>query len=112
DELVLRRKVVAWRNHEASLDTASLEPRTRSISTYLLQEYFIPTTNFFTFAEQMARILRSRNVNALNVSIRHSPEDSNTLMKWAATDVLSFVLYYKQRSTQRASAEVALWTKE
>jgi FAD/FMN-containing dehydrogenase len=60
----------------------------------------------------MAHILKARNVNALNVSIRHSPEDFNTLMRWAATEVFSFVLYYKQRANQRASEEVGLWTRE
>jgi FAD/FMN-containing dehydrogenase len=37
DDLLLRRNVVAWQNHEASVNVASLEPRTRIISTYILQ---------------------------------------------------------------------------
>jgi FAD/FMN-containing dehydrogenase len=112
DNRLLGPRVVAWRNHEASLDTGSLEPRTRSMSTYLLQEYFIPSVNVLPFAEQMARILGARNVNALNVSIRHSPADTQTLMTWAPTEVFSFVLYYKQRSNMRGSSESALWTRE
>lgn len=84
---------VAWRNHEASLDTASLEPRTRAISTYLLQEYFIPVPQMLAFSRAMARILRRHDVEALNVSIRHSPRDDTTLLRWAAVPVFSFVLY-------------------
>lgn len=103
---------VTWRNHEASLDVASLEPRTRIISTYLLQEYFIPVKNFLSFAQEMTRILKTRNAQVLNVSIRHSPADNESLMKWAPTEVFSFVIYYKQRNSQRASNAVRVWTRE
>jgi FAD/FMN-containing dehydrogenase len=107
-----RLETVTWRNYEASLDTASLEPRTRSVSTYLLQEYFIPVGNFQPFAQEMARILKARKVNALNVSIRHSPADTESLMKWAPTEVFAFVIYYKQRNLQQASDAVGVWTRE
>jgi FAD/FMN-containing dehydrogenase len=103
---------VTWRNHEASLDAASLEPATRSISTYLLQEYFIPVKNFLSFAQGMARILKTRNVQVLNISIRHSPADKESLMKWAPTEVFSFVIYYKQRNSQQASNAARIWTRE
>jgi len=112
DRTTLQKKTVIWRNYEASLDTASLEPRTRSISTYVLQEYFIPVQNFLPFAQEMARILKARSVNALNVSIRHSPADTESLMKWAPTEVFSFVLYYKQRTHDPASVAVGVWTRE
>jgi len=109
---VLGRQAVVWRNHEASLDTAMLEPRTRSMSTYLLQEFFIPQEKFLPFVRKMAGILKAHQVNALNVSIRHSPADSTSLLAWAPQEVFAFVLYYKQRSTKAASAEVRGWTRE
>lgn len=103
---------VVWRNHEASLDAASLEPRTRWVSTYLLQEYFIPAANFVPFARAMAAILRGRDVAALNVSIRHSPADPTTLMRWAPGEVFCFVLYHKQRTHGFAESTVRGWTRE
>jgi len=109
---VLRKPAVVWRNYEASLDTASLEPRTRSMSTYLLQEYFVPPEGFLPFARKMAGILKDRQVNALNVSIRHSPADTVSLMRWAREEVFAFVLYYKQRSHAAASTEARAWTRE
>jgi len=108
----LEMPAVVWRNHEASLDTASLEPRTRRFSTYLLQEYFIPLAGFLPFAHAMSRILRQHGVNALNVSIRHSPAGDDSLLHWAATEVFAFVLYYKQRSTDAASSAAGTWTRE
>jgi FAD/FMN-containing dehydrogenase len=112
DRSVLGKPTVVWRNHEASLDTASLEPRTRSMSTYLLQEYFIPVDRFLPFVRKMAEILKDRKVNALNVSIRHSPADTVTMMRWAREEVFAFVLYYKQHSNGAASTEARAWTRE
>jgi FAD/FMN-containing dehydrogenase len=112
DPAVLGKPAVVWRNYEASLDTASLEPRTRSMSTYLLQEYFVPVAGFLPFARKMAGILKDRQVNALNVSIRHSPADTVSLMRWAREEVFAFVLYYKQRSHGAASTEARAWTRE
>lgn len=108
----LREHPVAWRNHEASLDVASLEPRTRKFSTYLLQEYFIPVEGFAAFAADLRRILTAHDVNALNVSIRHSPADATTLLRWAPREVFSFVLYYKERSSRWADDDSARWTRK
>lgn len=93
-------------------DTDSLEPPTRLLSTYLLQEYFIPVGNFLGFARSLAGILKGHKVNALNVSIRHSPADTRSVLSWAPTDVFSFVLYYKQRTTGRARRRAEAWTRE
>jgi FAD/FMN-containing dehydrogenase len=110
--LLMRPAAVKWLNHEASLDAAELEPRTRAMSTYVLQEYFIPERGFLAFAQGMARLLKRRNVEALNVSIRHSPPDRISTLAWAREEVFSFVLYYKQRTSQRARERVAEWTRE
>lgn len=110
--LLTRGPVVKWLNHEASLDAAELEPRTRALSTYVLQEYFVPERHFLGFAEGLARVLRTRGVEALNVSIRHSPRDRDALLPWAREDVFSFVLYHKQRTSDDAQREVGRWTRE
>ncbi|MGQ0658382.1 MAG: FAD-binding protein [Chromatiales bacterium] len=111
DPMILNKPAVVWRNHEASLDVASLEPRTRAVSTYALQEYFIPVSQFVPFARTLAGILKAHRVNALNVSVRHSPADTTSLLSWAPTEVFSFVLYYKQRSTRRATEAVGVWAR-
>lgn len=109
---ILGESVVVMRNHEASLDAASLEPRTRMFSTYLLQEYFIPVRSFAIFARRMAAILRRHEVNALNISIRHSPADTVSLLKWAPGEVFSFVLYHKQRTWPGADQRAGTWTRQ
>lgn len=107
----LRGPRVIRRNLEASLDVASLEPRTRAMSTYLLQEYFIPVRHFRAFATAMGTLLRVHAVNALNVSIRHAPADNVTLTPWAKREVFCFVLYYKQRRYPWSDRQSAVWTR-
>jgi FAD/FMN-containing dehydrogenase len=109
---LLRDPAVMYRNRQASLDVQSLEPRTRRLSTYLLQEYFIPTGAFTSFCRELQRILANNDVDALNVSIRHSPADTRSLLRWAPTDVFSFVLFHKQRSWRGADVSAGRWTRK
>ena len=110
--LLTAKPAVKWLNHEASLDVAELEPRTRSMSTYVLQEYFIPERNFLSFAREMVRVLGQHGPEVLNVSIRHSPADQDSMLPWAREDVFSFVLFYKQRTSQAAQEKAGRWTRE
>lgn len=110
-EAMLHQREVLWRNREASLDIAELEPATRRLSTYLLQEYFVPAPAFVDFSRAMAKILRDNEVHALNVSIRHAPADRESLLSWSPQPVFSFVLYHKQRSGGRADAVAGQWTR-
>lgn len=110
--LLTSNPVVKWLNHEASLDVAELEPRTRKISTYALQEYFIPPAYVNQFAQALSRVLQRHRVEAVNVSIRHSPKDAVSLLPWAKEEVFSFVLYYKQRTNLKAQKATGRWTRE
>lgn len=102
---------IRWLNHEASLDAAELEPRSRERSTFALQEYFVPERRFEAFAREMVGVLRARGVEAVNVSIRHAPADRDALMRWAREDVFSFVLYHKQGTASSEREEVGRWTR-
>lgn len=112
DPLVFRDNPVTWRNYEASYDVAELEPRSRVRQTYVLQEYFVPVARFDEFVPKMRDIFRRRNVNVLNVSVRHATPDPGSLLAWAREEVFSFVVYYKQGTGATARAEVEAWTRE
>jgi len=112
DPLLFRRKIVHWRNFEASYDVAELEPASREHSTYVLQEYFCPVERFAEFVPRMAEILQRHRVNALNVSVRHAQADPGSLLAWARGETFAFVLYHKQRTRDNARQRVAVWTRE
>lgn len=58
-----------------------------------------------------AVVWREHGVEALNVSIRHSPPGVDSLLPWAKEEVFSFVLYHKQRTHARAQKAVGVWTR-
>src|SRR5262245_27456048 len=112
DPLLFRRKIVHWRNFEASYDVAELEPASREHTTYVLQEYFCPVERFAEFVPKMAEILQRHRVNALNVSVRHAQADPGSLLAWARGETFAFVLYHKQRTRDNARQRVGVWTRE
>jgi FAD/FMN-containing dehydrogenase len=103
--------VVKWRNHEASLDVAELEPRSRKDSTYVLQEYFVPVRHFEVFVRDMAEVIRTHRAQVLNVSVRHAKADPVPLLPWAKEEVFCFVVYYKQKTSAQACAATQAWTR-
>lgn len=112
DPLLYMFRKVHWRNFEAGYDVAELEPVSRKLTTYVLQEYFVPVDRFNDFVPKMAEILQRHRVNALNVSVRHAQQDAGTVMAWARGETFAFVLYYKQRTRDNAINRVSVWTRE
>lgn len=110
--LLAAKPAVVWRNREASLDVAELEPRTRRITTYALQEYFVPKRHFIAFAQKLARALSANSRHVLNVSIRHSPADRVSMLPWAKEAVFAFVIFYKQGTGPSARDAVGAWTRQ
>ncbi|MNL07024.1 D-arabinono-1,4-lactone oxidase [compost metagenome] len=108
-----KKELVVWRNYEASYDVAQLEPKTpRLLFTYVLQEYFVPVGKFDEFIPKMRTVFKKYNANIINVSIRHAQPDPGTYLAWAPEEVFSFVVYYKQATTNAAKKKVAIWTRE
>jgi FAD/FMN-containing dehydrogenase len=107
-----RGETVEWRNHEASYDVAEVEPASKEESTYVLQEYFVPTARLELFVGTMREVLRRHKVNTINVSIRHASADPGTLLAWARSEVFACVLYYKQGTSQSDRSAVEVWTRE
>ena len=67
DPLLFRKKIVHWRNFEASYDVAELEPASREHATYVLQEYFCPVERFEEFVPKMAEILQRHQIGRAHV---------------------------------------------
>ncbi|RZJ48786.1 MAG: FAD-binding oxidoreductase [Flavobacterium sp.] len=103
---------VQWRNYEATYDVRELEPSSRTKSTYVLQEYFVPVENFKSFYPRLVEILKDNEVNVLNISIRNAKQDPGSILAWAKTEVFAFVIYYEQGVTQSDKQKVKLWTQQ
>ena len=112
DPLLNKTAQVVWRNYEASYDVQELEPLSRTYSTYVLQEYFVPVEQFNEFVPKMVKILTNHDVNVINVSIRHAYKDPGSLLAWAKEESFSFVIYYKQGVREADKTAVGIWTRE
>ncbi len=112
DPWIYRNDAVEWRNFEASYDVRELEPYSRDATTYVLQEYFVPVDRFDEFVPKMRDIFTARDVNVVNVSIRHALPDPGSHLAWARGEVFAFVVYYKQGTDPAAKEAVSVWTKE
>jgi FAD/FMN-containing dehydrogenase len=103
---------VRWRNKEASYDVKELEPSSRDEETYVLEEYFIPVENIKSFIPKMRTIFQKNDVNVMNVSLRHALPDNESYLSWAPKEVFAFVIYYKQKTDDKAKEAVKQWTLE
>jgi FAD/FMN-containing dehydrogenase len=112
DPWLYRKSAIEWRNYEASYDVRELEPVSRKLSTFVLQEYFVPVDRISEFVPRMAEVLRRHHVNVINISIRHSLPDPGTYLAWARSEVFCFVIYYKQGTSESVQKEVQNWTRE
>jgi FAD/FMN-containing dehydrogenase/uncharacterized membrane protein YhaH (DUF805 family) len=112
DPLLYRFKKIHYRNYEAGYDVLELEPASRKLSTYVLQEYFVPVLQFDAFLASMAEVFIRHRVNVINVSIRHAKADSGSLLAWAKEEVFAFVVYYKQNTDDVEKGRVGVWTRE
>lgn len=108
----LRGAPVVWRNYEASYDVSELEPVSRTRSTYILEEYFIPVASFEAFTARMRTTFDRHRPNVINVSIRHAAPDADSTMAWAREESFAFVIYYKQGVSTSAQKAVGEWTRE
>jgi FAD/FMN-containing dehydrogenase len=111
DTWVYNEDPVVMRNHEASYDVLELEPESRVDATYVLQEYFVPVAQFEAFVPKLREVFTKYHAKIVNVSIRHALADPGTVLAWAPEEVFSFVVYYKQATSEKARAEVAEWTR-
>lgn len=64
----------------------------------MLQEYFIPVRHFVAFAREPAALIGRHPAQVLNVSVRHSPAGTLSMLPWARQEVFSLVVYFKQRT--------------
>lgn len=112
DPMMLRGNAVVTRNYEASYDPRELMPTSWLFNTYVLQEYFVPAEKFESFITDLQIIMKYFKPNLLNISIRHTRQDPDSLLRWARwNDTVCFVIYYKQGTSRKAQEQVQIWTQ-
>lgn len=95
--------------YESAVPLARLySPLIQIDDTFILQEYFVPQSNFMRWIELTkpiyARIAKEQQVHLLNTTIRFVKHDKDTYLPYAQAPggVYAFVLYYRIRRTREA----------
>ncbi len=121
---LIRSKVVT-RNNEASYSNDFLKPladRVPMLKVFpfarrkaLLQEYFIPRESLPQFIAKLKEIFLKYDVNVSNVSLRHVPENNESLLSWSKVDSFAVVVYYTQPYGSKRAEKLdnaKEWTRE
>lgn len=79
--------------------------------TDVLQEYFVPRDRFVEFVDRVRRVLRARDANLLNASVRVVHPEDNTLT-YARAEMFALALYLNQSTYAAGHAHMRALTGE
>jgi FAD/FMN-containing dehydrogenase len=80
-------------------------------ATYILQEYFIPYKSLATFMHNMRGLFTAYEVNIINVSARHVPADTESVLAYAPRDYCALVLYIHIPRSTKGYVHCIQWTR-
>ena len=108
----LQQEEVMWRNYEMSYTVRALEPLVRFPTTTILQEYFIPVDKLIDFVDKLRNTIKKYNINMINVSIRHVPKNTESLLTYAPQESFALVLYINMFNTRTGKKKAQEWTQK
>lgn len=81
-------------------------------TTDILQEYFIPTKNFYKFLNVYRSMLKEKNINIMNLTLRKINRDNEALTPYATDDMYAFVAYYTINRNKKDINKLQSFTRE
>jgi FAD/FMN-containing dehydrogenase len=93
-------------------EPAELYANRTDATTDILQEYFVPEEHFGDFVGTLRKLVPAHRANLLNVTIRDVREDRDSMLRYAAQDVIALVLLYHQSRTIEAAEQMGQLTRE
>lgn len=79
--------------------------------TDILQEYFIPRSQFIAFVDGMRKVLEDNRANLLNASVRVVHREDNFL-NYAPADMFAIVLYLNQTTDREGHERMGTLTRD
>lgn len=106
------RKVVHWRNYEASHDLVEFDARIHEDPSLELQEYVVSPAHAMVFLSRLKEIVASYKVPAVHLSIRHYGHCEASYLSLASRDSFAFVLAVRSKPNDALKADYAVWSRE
>ena len=106
------RKVVHWRNFEASHDLVEFDARIHEDPSLELQEYVVSPAHVTSFLSQLQEIVARYKVPAVHLSLRHYGRCNDSYLSLAGRDAFAFLLAVRSKPTDALKADYAVWSRE
>jgi len=106
------RKVVHWRNFEASHDLVELDARIHEEPSLELQEYVVSPAHAMSFLARLQEIVERYKVPAVYLSIRHYGRCEDSYLSLAERDSFAFLLAVRAKPVDSLKADYAVWSRE
>jgi len=81
-------------------------------TTDILQEYFVPISQVDRFLAEYKKIIRSHDIQLINVTVRKVNRDNEALVSYATEDMYAFVAYYKIARDKSGDIQMSAFTQE
>ena len=106
------RKVVHWRNFEASHDLVEFDARIHEDPSLELQEYVVGPAHAMIFLTRLQEIVARYSVPAVHLSIRHYGRCDDSYLSLATRDAFAFLLAVRAKPVDALKADYAVWSRE
>ncbi len=87
-------------------------PQDSDTASYILQEYFIPYAHIDNFIKTLKLTVQEYNINLINITARHVPQNTESVLSYSREDVCAFVLFVKIDKTTTSYHKVHHWTQQ
>jgi FAD/FMN-containing dehydrogenase len=91
---------------------ASVLANTDPGTVYILHEYFVPQRRLWEFVQVARQIIRHREGNLLNVTVRDVRQDRRSTLAYARQDVFGLVMTFVQDRTSAGEARMRDLTRQ
>ena len=81
-------------------------------TTDILHEYFLPRASAVAFLRAARPLLQAHHANLLNLTVREVQTDEDTYLRFADQPLIAFVMFFNQRRTPAADADMELLTQQ
>ncbi len=104
-------EAIFTRNEILNEDATLIENKD-STSTDILQEYFIPERNFYSYIEALKTLLPNPDIDLLNITIRNVYKDHDSYLNYAREDVFGFVFLFNQKKDEKSEKVMRQLTQQ
>jgi len=113
EPILLADEKIVSRNYEMSYDTKKLNPF-KYPHTSILEEYFVPISNANKFLIEIIQLIQQagEEMNVLNLSIRYVKKITHSILNYAKSNSISFVLYCNIENNPNSIGDVQYWTRK